>query len=92
MQTIQIENSLYNEIMKYGIDIQAELKNAIENFLEKKRKHDYLGSKEFQEDKAYFEDALEGIESGRTKLLDQETYEREMDGFIEDLKVKYGDN
>jgi len=78
--------------MKYGIDIQAELKSAIENFLEKKRKHDYLGSKEFQEDKAYFEDALEGIESGRTKLLDQETYEREMDGFVENLKVKYGDN
>jgi len=79
-------------MMKYGIDIQAELKSAIENFLEKKRKHDYLGSKEFQEDKAYFEDALEGIESGRAKLLDQETYEREMDSFVEDLRVKYGDN
>jgi len=72
MQTIQIENSLYNEIMKYGIDIQAELKNAIENFLEKKRKHDYLASKEFQEDKAYFKEALEGIELGKRKTISHE--------------------
>jgi hypothetical protein len=92
MQTIQIENNLYNDIIKYGIDIQTELKNSIENFLENKKNHDYLSSKEFEKDRAYFQDALEGIESGKTELLDQETYNKEMDSFVEDLKVKYGNN
>ena len=87
MQTIQIENSLYNDILKYGIDIQAELKNAIDNFLEKKKKHDYLESKEFQEDKAYFQNALENIESGKTELLDKESYNTNMDSFVEELKA-----
>jgi hypothetical protein len=72
MQTIQIENNLYNDIIKYGIEIQTELKNSIEKFLEKKKSHDYLGSKEFQEDKDYFEDALDGIESGRTETVSHE--------------------
>jgi len=72
MQTIQIENSLYNEIMKYGIDIQAELKNAIENFLEKKKNDEYLGSNKFEKDRAYFQDALEGIESGKRKTISHE--------------------
>jgi len=72
MQTIQIENSLYNEIMKYGIDIQAELKSAIENFLEKKKNDEYLGSNKFEKDRAYFQDALEGIESGKRKTISHE--------------------
>jgi hypothetical protein len=72
MQTIQIENNLYNDIIKYGIDIQTELKNSIENFLEKKKNSDYLGSKDFEKDRAYFHDALEGIESGKTKAVSHE--------------------
>jgi hypothetical protein len=72
MQTIQIENNLYNDIIKYGIDIQTELKNSIENFLEKKKNHEYLDSKEFEKDRAYFQDALEGIESVKTKTVSHE--------------------
>jgi len=69
MQTIQIENSLYNDIVKYGIDIQEELKNAIESFLEKKKSNAYLDSKEFQDDKAYFQNCLADIESGKTETV-----------------------
>ena len=36
MQTIQIRNDLYQDIVKYGIDIQSELETIVNNFLKKK--------------------------------------------------------
>ena len=69
MQTIQIDNNLYDDIVKYGIDIQAELKNSIDNFLETKKSHANLNSKEFQNDKSYFQKSLADIESGKTKAI-----------------------
>ncbi|MCH9740966.1 MAG: hypothetical protein K0U38_09030 [Epsilonproteobacteria bacterium] len=92
MQTIQIENDLYRDILKYGIDIQAELKRVINKFSEQKEAHSYLDSQEFQLDKAYFQNCLDDIESGKTKLLNQETYNRDMDSFVEELKAKYGNS
>ena len=92
MQTIQIENDLYQELVKYGIDVQSELKNIVNNFLEKKKKYSYLDSKEFQKDKAYFQEALEEIESGKTELLDTKSYNQSMNMFVEELKVKYGNS
>ena len=85
MQTIQIENDLYQELVKYGIDVQSELKNIVNNFLEKKKKYSYLDSKEFQEDKAYFQEALEEIESGKVELLDTKSYNQSMKKY--NLKV-----
>jgi len=69
MKTIQfqIEDSLYNEIVKKGINVQDELKIALIKILYKKE--NYLNSQQFQEDKAYFHNALEEIESGKVELL-----------------------
>ncbi len=69
MQTIQfqVEDSLYNEIVKRGINIQDELKLALNKILYKKES--YLSSQNFQDDKAYFQNALDEIESGEVKLL-----------------------
>ena len=69
MQTIQfqVEDSLYNEIVKRGINIQDELKLALNKILYKKES--YLNSQNFQDDKAYFQNALDEIESGEVKLL-----------------------
>ena len=36
MQTIQRENDLYQNILKYGIDVQSELETIVNNFLKKK--------------------------------------------------------
>jgi len=35
---------------------------------------------------------LADIESGKTELLEQKSYNKDMDSFVEELKVKYGDN
>ncbi|MDD5371949.1 MAG: hypothetical protein PHO62_00825 [Sulfurimonas sp.] len=69
MQTIQfqVEDSLYNEIVKRGINIQDELKLALNKILYKK--DSYLNSQNFQEDKAYFQNALDEIDSGEIKPL-----------------------
>jgi len=83
MQTIQIENSLYNDLMKYGIDIQEELKHAIAK---------YKASKKFQEDKRYFEQSLADIEAGKEMLLDSKSYKEDMHSFAEELRAKYGDS
>jgi len=39
------------------------------------KKETYLNSQQFQEDKKYFHNALDEIESGNTKLLSQEEYD-----------------
>ncbi len=48
MQTIEIEQELYHDIIKYGIDIQAELKEVVAHFMEKKRNTVSLSEKEIK--------------------------------------------
>ena len=47
--------------------------------------NDYLNSKQFQEDRAYFHEILEDIESSKTELLTQEQYDKEMKAFEKSL-------
>ncbi len=86
MQTIhfQVEDSLYNEIVKKGINVQDELKLALNKILS--RKENYLNSSQFQEDKAYFHNALEEIESGAVKLVPFNGGFDELDDFIDNVK------
>ncbi|NEW60674.1 hypothetical protein GSY74_05200 [Sulfurovum sp. bin170] len=81
MQTIQIENDIYSDILKYGIDIQTELKQVIAKFLEKKESYSYLNSKEFQKDKAHFQQCLEDIESGKTKTVSHDEMWKEIKSY-----------
>ena len=85
MQTIhfQVEDNLYDEIIKKGINIQDELKLALNKILYKKES--YLNSQNFQDDKAYFHNAFDEIESGKSLLLNQEDYDKEMNEFIKAL-------
>ena len=94
MQTIQIGDDLYRDIIKSGIDIQVELKNIVNNLLEKRQDqtNDYRNSLAFEADKAYFQKSLEDIESGKTKLLDQVSYHQAMNKFKDELKEKYADH
>lgn len=49
----------------------------------------YLKTKQFQEDKAYFQKCLEDIESGKSKCLTQSEYDIEMARFTENLKLNH---
>jgi len=62
--SLNIDDAIYEKLKKSGVDIQAKIDEMI-NSLVKERGH----SKEFLENRAYFQSVLEEIESGKTKLL-----------------------
>ena len=94
MHTIQIGDDLYHDIIKSGIDIQAELKNIVNNLLENRQNktNAYRNSLDFEADKAYFQKSLEDIENGKTKLLNDASYHQTMNKFKDELKEKYADH
>ena len=49
----------------------------------------YMKTEQFKKDKEYFQKALEEIESGEAKLLNQAQYSETMKNFRDDLRVKY---
>jgi len=63
--------------------MQSKINEYLLNLVD--RKDDYLNSKQFQEDRAYFHKILEEIESGKTELLTPEQYDKEMEDFERSL-------
>jgi hypothetical protein len=78
--SLNIDDAIYEKLKKSGVDIQAKIDEMI-NSLVKERGH----SKEFLENRAYFQSVLEEIESGKAKLLSQEEYEKEIDKIFNSL-------
>jgi len=64
---LQVEDSLYNEIVKSGINIQDELKLALTKLIPKK--NPYMQSEQYKEDKKYFNNALDSIENDNEQLV-----------------------
>jgi hypothetical protein len=81
--SLNIQDDVYQKLKSAGIDMQSKINEYLLNLVD--RKDDYLNSKQFQEDKAYFHKILEDIESGRTELLSQEQYDKEMEAFEKSL-------
>ena len=81
--SLNIQDDVYQKLKNAGIDMQSKINEYLLNLVD--RKDDYLNSKQFQEDRAYFQKALEDIESGRTELLTQEQYDKEMEAFEKSL-------
>ncbi len=81
--SLNIQDDVYQKLKNAGIDMQSKINEYLLNLVDKK--DDYLNSTQFQEDKAYFQEALEEIESGKTELLSQEQYEKEMKAFEQSL-------
>jgi len=79
-----VEDSLYNELIKKGINVQDEVRIALNKILYKK--DDYLNSQNFQEDKAFFQNALDEIDSGKVKLVPFNDGFDELDAFIDNVK------
>jgi len=65
--SLNIQDDVYQKIKSAGIDMQSKFNEYLLNLVDKK--DDYLNSKQYQEDKAYFQEALEDIESGKAKPL-----------------------
>jgi len=65
--SLNIQDDVYQKIKSAGIDMQSKINEYLLNLVDKK--DDYLNSKQYQEDKAYFQEALEEIESEKTKPL-----------------------
>jgi len=74
--SLNIQDDLYQKALSGGIDIQSKFNEYIKNLVEKKQ---------FQENKIYFEDALNDIENGKDELLTQDQYDDEMNSFIKSL-------
>ena len=75
---IDIQDDIYQRLQKAGIDIQSRFNEYLASLA-------YKNSKQEEEDKAYFQQALDEVESGKAKLLDEEQYEKEMKAFERSL-------
>ena len=80
--SIDIKDDLYKRLFENGVDLQAKFNEYLVTILEKKS---YLDSKQFQEDQAYFHEALKEIENGNGGLLTQTEYDKEMNEFMKAL-------
>jgi len=81
--SLNIQDDVYNKLVNAGVDMQSKINDYLLSLANKK--DTYINSKEFQEDRAYFRKILEDIESGRTELLTQEQYDKEMEAFEKSL-------
>ena len=81
--SLNIQDDIYQKLVNSGIDMQSKFNEYITSLVN--QKDTYMHSKEFQEDRAYFHQALEDIESGKDKLIEHREYEEDMENFIKSL-------
>ena len=65
--SLNIQDDVYQKLKSTGIDMQSKINEYLLNLVD--TKDDYLNSKQFQEDRVYFQKVLEDIENGKTKPL-----------------------
>jgi len=65
------------------MDMQTKFNEYLLTLFDKKET--YMSSEQFQEDKAYFNNALHEIESGKDELLSEDEYDKEMNEFMKAL-------
>jgi len=65
--SLNIQDDVYQKLRSAGVDMQSKINEYLLNLVDKR--DDYLNSRQYQKDKAYFQEALEDIESGQVKSL-----------------------
>ena len=60
--SIEIDDNIYTKLQKAGEDIQSRFNEYLTGIT-------YRNSKQYQEDKAYFQQALDEVQSGKAELL-----------------------
>jgi len=81
--SLNVQDDVYQKLINAGVDMQSKINDYLLSLANKK--DNYLDSKEFQEDKAYFHQALADIESGKEELFESKEYEEDMEKFIKSL-------
>jgi len=81
--SVNIQDDLYKRFVESGADMQTKFNEYLSTLLDKK--DSYLSSKQFQEDKIYFNEALDEIENGNDIPLTQTEYDEEMNKFMKTL-------
>jgi len=81
--SLNIQDDVYKKLLDAGVDMQSKFNDYLAGLTDKK--NSYMSSKQFQEDKAYFNQALEDIESGQDEVIEQKEYDADMDKFIKSL-------
>ena len=76
---IKIEDKIYQEAIRTGVDMQEEFNNYLKETIEQNQLKDYLNSKEFIKDKEYFHQILKEVEDGTAELIDHEQLWDEID-------------
>lgn len=82
--SINIQDDLYKKVLNSGVDMQTKFNEYLSNLFDKKDM--YLNSQQFQDDKKYFNNALEEIESGKIDLVPFNDGLNELDDFIDNIK------
>lgn len=91
MQTIklEIENSIYEDIMDGGIDIQKKFNEFLKQFAIIDDGYPAIGT---DEAKRRVAEAVEEYRSGKGIYLNEDKYNSSMNRFMAKLEQKYADN
>ena len=81
--SLNIKDEIYHKLVNAGVDMQSKINEYLTTLV--KKEDDYINSKQFQEDRAYFQEILKGVKSGEAELISQEAYDKEIDSFIKSL-------
>lgn len=82
--SIDIQDDLYKKVLNSGIDMQTKFNEYLLTLFDKKE--EYLNSRQFREDKKYFHNALNEIESGKVDLVPFNDGLDKLDDFIYSVK------
>ncbi len=89
VQTIQlqIQDSLYNQLMKSGVDIQAKINEFLLDMVD-----DDYPSISTDEAKKRVSDAVERYKNGTGEYLNSQDYQAHISSTIANLKTKYANH
>jgi len=82
--SLNIQDDVYKKLVNAGVDMQSKFNDYLITLANKK--DTYINSEQFQEDKAYFNQALEDIESGKEALIPFDDGLEDLDNFIDNVK------
>ena len=74
--SLTIEDKLYNEVVSNGIDMQSKFNEYIASV---------VNTKQFEEDKKYFQDAYADVKSGKAEMLSHDEVWEKIDKHTQDF-------
>lgn len=80
--SLNIQDDIYQKLVNANVDMQSKINDYLIKLV---ATDEYINSDPFNKDKAYFHQALKDIENGKTELLTQEEYDKEMKFFEKSL-------